>query len=107
MVTESQYHQLERDWLETRQQVRQLRLELENAETRERRLRDMLRDRDILSANLTPRQCNVLKLVRTGKSNKEIASDLFIAERTVKFHVSALLTRFKVENRTGLRELMP
>jgi DNA-binding NarL/FixJ family response regulator len=37
-----------------------------------------------------------------GKSNKEIAAQLFIAERTVKFHVSDLMRRHGVSSRIAL-----
>lgn len=52
---------------------------------------------------LTPRQREVLALVKLGKANKEIASALNISERTVKFHVSCLLSVFQKQDR---RELM-
>jgi len=49
---------------------------------------------------LTPRQRDVLAMVRQGKSNKEIARDLGLAEITVKLHVTAILRALGVENRT-------
>lgn len=51
---------------------------------------------------LTPRQTEVLSLVRARKQNKEIAWDLHISERTVKFHVSRLLELHGVESRLDL-----
>jgi DNA-binding NarL/FixJ family response regulator len=42
----------------------------------------------------------VLHLIVHGKSNKEIASELGITESTVKCHVSVILMRLKVNNRT-------
>lgn len=48
---------------------------------------------------LTPREREVLALVAAGKSNKEIASALGIAERTAKFHVTAILAKLGAENR--------
>ncbi|HKO55584.1 MAG TPA: response regulator transcription factor [Thermoanaerobaculia bacterium] len=48
---------------------------------------------------LTPREREVLALVAAGKSNKEIASALGIAERTAKFHVTAILAKLRAENR--------
>ncbi|HEV7921921.1 MAG TPA: response regulator transcription factor [Thermoanaerobaculia bacterium] len=48
---------------------------------------------------LTPREREVLALVAAGKSNKEIASALRIAERTAKFHVTAILSKLRAENR--------
>lgn len=49
---------------------------------------------------LSPRELEVLNLIAEGKPNKEIAAQLFISERTVKFHVSAILSKLGVQNRT-------
>lgn len=49
---------------------------------------------------LTPRQRDVLSLLIKGKSNKEIARDLGIAEATTKIHVVALLRAMGARNRT-------
>ncbi|HEY2823074.1 MAG TPA: helix-turn-helix transcriptional regulator [Candidatus Acidoferrum sp.] len=51
---------------------------------------------------LSERQQEVVDLVMVGKSNKEIAAQLFIAERTVKFHVSDLMRRHGVSSRIAL-----
>lgn len=51
-------------------------------------------------ASLTPRQRKVLFLIGEGKLNKEIAHELDIAETTVKAHVSAVLRKLHVHNRT-------
>ena len=57
-------------------------------------------DADRLRALLTPRQRDVLAMLRQGKSNKEIARDLNLAEITVKLHVTAILRSLGCENRT-------
>jgi DNA-binding NarL/FixJ family response regulator len=49
---------------------------------------------------LTLRETDVLKLIATGFSNKEIARDLGIGEKTVKTHVSNILSKFGVLSRT-------
>lgn len=49
---------------------------------------------------LTPRQREVLVLLGQGKSNKEIARVLQLAEGTVKLHVTAILKALNVNNRT-------
>ncbi len=51
---------------------------------------------------VSPREREVLECVLMNKSNKEIGSQLNICERTVKFHVSGLLAKFKVRDRAGL-----
>ncbi|NJN45872.1 MAG: response regulator transcription factor [Candidatus Competibacteraceae bacterium] len=49
---------------------------------------------------LTPRQEDVLQLIRKGKSNKEIARSLNMAEGTVKIHCMAIFRELGVTNRT-------
>ena len=53
------------------------------------------------SAALTDRQFEVLKLVAAGRSNKEIARSLFIAEGTVKVHITAAFRALGVHNRVS------
>jgi len=49
---------------------------------------------------LTPQQFTVLKMIAHGQLNKQIAYDLDIKETTVKKHVSAILLKLEVTNRT-------
>ncbi|HEY9811097.1 MAG TPA: response regulator transcription factor [Halomicronema sp.] len=49
---------------------------------------------------LTPREREILKLIAQGSSNKEIAKNLFISEGTVKNHVTSILHRLNVRDRT-------
>jgi len=49
---------------------------------------------------LTEREAEILKLVARGKANKQIASDLFVEEKTVKTHVSSILRKQGVQSRT-------
>jgi DNA-binding CsgD family transcriptional regulator len=51
---------------------------------------------------LSPRQREILHCVVGNRANKEIASRLNITVRTVKFHISALLEKFGVSNRSDL-----
>ncbi len=50
--------------------------------------------------DLTPREIEVLQLIAQGKSNKQIAVELVITERTCKFHVSSILSKLEASNRT-------
>jgi len=52
--------------------------------------------------SLSPRQKEVLHSVINNRANKEIASKLNITVRTVKFHISTLLSKFGVESRAEL-----
>jgi two-component system response regulator DegU len=49
---------------------------------------------------LTRRECEVLQLLADGKSNRSIGETLFISEKTVKNHVSNILTKMNVNDRT-------
>lgn len=51
-------------------------------------------------AALTPQQRKIMKLICAGKANKQIAYELSLAEATVKAHITALLRRLGVRNRT-------
>lgn len=65
-------------------------------------------DRDSLAAQfdhpklaeLTPQQQRIMRLICCGKPNKQIAYELSLAEATVKAHITALLRRLGVRNRT-------
>lgn len=57
--------------------------------------------RDIcIPVRLTPTEAKVLHGIRSGQFNKQIAHDLGIAEATVKAHMTALMRKLKVQNRT-------
>ncbi|MRH41964.1 response regulator [Aquibacillus halophilus] len=49
---------------------------------------------------LTRRECEVLQLLADGKSNRGVAETLFISEKTVKNHVSNILQKMSVNDRT-------
>jgi DNA-binding NarL/FixJ family response regulator len=51
-------------------------------------------------AELTPRELEILKLIAAGSNNREIAGQLYISEGTVKNHVTNILTRLNVRDRT-------
>jgi DNA-binding NarL/FixJ family response regulator len=52
------------------------------------------------SDDLTSREIDVLKLLAKGRSNKEIGSNLFISETTVKSHVRSMFTKLHAMSRT-------
>lgn len=52
------------------------------------------------AADLTPRELEVLQLVRQGLANKQIARRLGISERTVKAHLTSVFQRIGVADRT-------
>lgn len=49
---------------------------------------------------LTKRECQVLQLLADGKSNRAVAETLYISEKTVKNHVSNILQKINVNDRT-------
>ena len=51
--------------------------------------------------SLTDREIDVLRLVATGLSNKQIAGQLFISEETVKVHIRNLLRKLNVHSRVA------
>ncbi|HAB79574.1 MAG TPA: DNA-binding response regulator [Glaciecola sp.] len=49
---------------------------------------------------LTPKQLRVLRCLKEGKMNKQIAEELFVTEATVKAHISSIFKKFNVSSRT-------
>ncbi len=60
---------------------------------------EKLADR-VSGQQLTARELSVLERIVAGRSNKDIAADLFISEATVKSHVNSLLGKLGVQDRT-------
>jgi DNA-binding NarL/FixJ family response regulator len=50
-------------------------------------------------AGLTPQERKILMLVAEGKTNKEIASEIFLSDKTVKNYVSSILAKLNLERR--------
>ena len=68
-------------------------------------LREFQRDQEVeelrrLVQTLTRREEEVLRLVATGASNKEIGHQLFISELTVKMHLASIFRKLQVNDRT-------
>lgn len=53
--------------------------------------------------NLTDRQKEIIELIRSGLTNKEIATKLFISENTVKYHLKIIYEILDVEHRSAIR----
>ena len=56
--------------------------------------------------NLSERQTEIIELIRSGKSNKEIGSLLFISENTVKYHLKVIYDALNIENRKEFYKLI-
>jgi DNA-binding NarL/FixJ family response regulator len=52
-----------------------------------------------LPDELTPREAEVLSLIAQGKSNREIATELFVSEATVKTHINHLFAKISARDR--------
>ena len=63
-------------------------------------LEQMQKNQQQMQAELSKREQEVLDLIAKGKTNSDIAHALFISVRTVKFHVSSILSKLNVRNRT-------
>jgi DNA-binding NarL/FixJ family response regulator len=53
----------------------------------------------LIRPSLTPRELDVLRLVSRGRSNKEMASAMFVSEETVKTHMKSLFQKLGVHDR--------
>jgi DNA-binding CsgD family transcriptional regulator len=87
---------LEKEYERIRLDLEQLTLQLNVAQKDKPDLKDM---------NLTPRQLEIIELIKKGYSNKQIGSELYISENTVKYHLKAIYDLLQVDNRTQLFHL--
>src|SRR5687767_4016271 len=53
----------------------------------------------VRSLGLTPRECEILELLASGRSNKELARSLGISPNTIKTHVARLFEKLEVQKR--------
>lgn len=90
-------------WEEARKKVKEVRLLLEEAEGKERSAATLAKmDIDGAEGRLSPRQLQVVEGVRRRLTNKEIAYELHITERTVKYHISVILNTLGMKSRFEL-----
>jgi DNA-binding NarL/FixJ family response regulator len=57
-------------------------------------------------AELTSQERKILLLVAEGKTNKEIAADIFLSDKTVKNYVSSILSKLNLQRRTQAAAFM-
>lgn len=57
-------------------------------------------DPDIIANQLTSQEELILKLVAQGKTNKEIARELYLSENTIRNYISSMLGKLKLTNRS-------
>jgi DNA-binding NarL/FixJ family response regulator len=55
----------------------------------------------VTEAQLTEREAEVLQLMSEGRSTEEIAGRLFLAQVTVRTHISSILRKLRVPDRTA------
>ena len=58
---------------------------------------------DLSIYNLTERQNKIISLIQEGKSNKEIAVDLFISENTIKYHLKTIYEILNIDGRNEIK----
>lgn len=63
------------------------------------------REQYLRELGLTARETEIVKLVLSGLTNREIGESLYIAESTVKKHLSNIFEKLQVENREQLKQL--
>lgn len=56
--------------------------------------------------NLSERHLEIIKLIQKGKTNKEIAGELYISENTVKYHLKTIYETLNIDNRNKLFHLL-
>jgi DNA-binding NarL/FixJ family response regulator len=65
-----------------------------------KKLMERLRRRETVGEQLTMKEKEVLTMMTQGRTNKEIASQLYVSATTIKTHVSSILRKLDVNDRT-------
>ena len=50
-------------------------------------------------SDLTPREMQILQLILEGRTNREIAAEIFVSEKTIEFHLKNIYTKVGVRKR--------
>jgi DNA-binding NarL/FixJ family response regulator len=62
------------------------------------------RDPDRLD-HLTPQELQIVQIVRTGATNKQIAAELYLSPRTIDYHLRKVFVKLNLSSRTELIRL--